>query len=196
MGIDVFFCSIPYSAGSPRMAMRDKCLERWEHVPGANIRRIEPKSLECEDREFQRLRRIYADINADSHVYVVADDDCLLPDNFNLYRCLGIFQDSTFMMLSLLPSNANIVEWNPEGYVPHGTYDVMEHVSIGGIRFCRKWHLKSWPPMGESAGYDRIHADAIRAEDGRVGYFRHHSMEHLGEGCSSVWTLPEILTNV
>lgn len=69
--------------------------------------------------------------------------------------------------------------------------EVMEHISVGGIRFCRKGLIEKWPPRdAECMGYDLIHSDALRDVGYRVGYLQHVRMEHLGEGKTELWRQP------
>lgn len=183
--VDVFFCSALNGDGL-RNKMRHLCQARWNSMGDMiNLSLLAPAVL----TDFQRRRRIVADHTANSEVYIVADDDCFLPARFNLFKCLELMQmNPSFSMISLMPQNAFIAEWTPTNYQTIGNYDIMEHVSVGGIRFCRKGHLIDWPPMDpKTPGYDLIHADAIRKTGKRVGYYRHFSQIHLGEGFSTVW---------
>ncbi len=187
--IDVFFCSLS-ECDDLRSAMAETCLQRWIQLSDlANIVVLDETLLNCSPLGFQRMRRIASDEMSSGDIYVVADDDCLLPKDFDLVECVGVFRSSGFSSLSLMPSNCSIQEWTPEQYITENTPDVMEHVSAGHIRFCKKGHLKKWPMMADGfPGYDAIHADAIRSEGGRVGYFRNHKALHLGEGFSTVWS--------
>lgn len=190
--IDLFFCSITDS-DDLRAGMAELCQQRWFQVEGVRHWFLDDEYLNCSKEGFQRMRRIHADQVSESDVYIVADDDCLLPPSFDLDECVRIFKASGFSTLSLMPSNCTLNEWTPEKYVTENTPDVMEHVSAGHIRFCRKGHLKYWPPMETLyPAYDRIHAEGIRKEGGRVGYFRNHKQLHLGEGYSTVWNLNKV----
>ncbi len=187
--IDLFFCSIS-DCGDLRSAMAETCLARWQMVDGITMNVIDEQMLGCSATGFQRMRRIFADEQAESDVYVVADDDYLLPASFDLKECLKVFNASVFAMLSLIPSNCLIIPWTPsDGYITEVTSDVMEHHSVGGVRFCRKNHLSKWPDMEpDYPGFDRAHCAAIRAEGKRCGFFRSFSALHLGENFSTVWT--------
>ncbi len=184
---DVYLCT----AAEPdtlRMEMAALCIKRWEMVDGINLYVITPEILNCSNRGFQRMRRIYADQNSESREYILTDDDALIPPCFDLNECLRVFRQSRFATLSLMPSNATINPWTPEDYIPEVTDEVMEHYAAGQVRFCLKGHLQEWPPMHKEApGYDTIHGQAIRDAGGRCGYFRNHVALHLGEGYSSIW---------
>lgn len=141
-------------------------------------------------RLFQRERRIQAEQKG-GDFYILADDDCLpdvsqedfIPIGIDILRC-----HPEFAMLAPLPSNESIIEWTPENYKVGNDEEVMEHVSIGGIRFCRKGALKTYPPMDEHhAGYDGIHGDALRKAKMRVGFFHGLHFNHLGANSSTVW---------
>lgn len=188
--IDVFFCSIENS-DELRMGMAETCEARWQQVDGVRVIGIYDTMLRCSPLGFQRSRRIFADEEAAGDIYILADDDCLLPADFDLRECLRIVSaHPSFGIISLLPSNVTISPWYPEKYIPEVTPDVFEVASVGGIRFCRKIHMALWPAMGPGPGYDAIQAEAVRSSGGRVGYFRNHKQLHLGEGFSTVW-IPE-----
>lgn len=138
-------------------------------------------------REFQRYRRIVADAQG-GEFYVLADDDCL-PVGEVVERGFEILQrHPEYAILSLWPENESIVEWTPEGYVTANDAEVMEHVSVGGVRFCRKMPFTCWPgmPEGEYRGYDAVQCEAIRKAGKRVGYFRDLKMVHLGKGSTTL----------
>ena len=198
--MDVFVCcSI---TDDRRFDMARRVVERWLslkvepiilHRKGTRIAKewidLPVVMVDVDAKDFQRQRRMITDAVSTTGIYVCADDDCLPLDNLNGLRQAETIlrQHSDFAILSALPSKANIVPWTPESYQPFEDQYVMEHVSVGGIRFCRKGALKEWPPHDGNAGFDREHCAAIRAAGKRVGYFRSHVMEHLGEGHSTVW---------
>lgn len=187
--IDVFLCTI---TGSDflREAMADLCLRRWMQISGVNLIEINEDILECSPLEFQRQRRIFADEHAKSSIYVVADADYLLPSDFDIQACVNVMlKHESFAILSVMPSNCLINPWTPEVYVVDETAEVMEHHSVGGVRFCRKHVVTNWIPMQPGfPGYDAIQCEQIRQENRRSGFFKNHSALHLGEGFSSVWT--------
>ncbi len=190
--IDVFFCSVAleFPEGNlTRFRMAQLCMERWEDA-GANLVTVTPRQLECDDREFQRRRRIYADQHAKAPIYICADDDALLPANFDIAAMVRLLESRMdFAVLSPLPLNATIQPWTPEYYKPVFDDDVMEHTSAGQVRFCRKGVIPRWPEMyAGPPAYDAIHGEVIRSLDMRIGYARKHSILHLGEGASTVWT--------
>jgi len=168
--------------------MNALCKQRWqEEYEHIRFEVISPLSIECAPEEFQRKRRMYAEAHADSSIYVLTDDDCLLGPESPLKTMTGLMKSySGFDMLSLMPSNANIVPWTPEGYTAFLDDNVMEHYSVGGIRFCRKGAVKYWPEQTQK-GYDWDHCHAIREDGGLVGYARKVTMNHCGEGFSTVW---------
>lgn len=186
--IDVFFCRVPDSSNVEREEMASSALLRWLETTGVKMHIVTPMRIGVDEVEFQRSRRIYADAFSSGAEYVVADDDMLIPDGFNIFAAVNALRRSPFSILSLMPDNAVIRPWTPEGYEPFSDAETMEHVSAGGIRFCRKHHIEHWPPMqDQNPGYDAIHSDQIRAEGGRIGYFKNIYATHLGEGMSSIW---------
>jgi hypothetical protein len=69
-------------------------------------------------------------------------------------------------------------------------HDVIEHVSVGGIRVMQAGAMKDWPQMEPGiAGYDRVQADYLRSKGYRVGYLKRFVMNHVGEGHSTVWRI-------
>ncbi len=189
--IDVFFCTA--STDPIRVAMAATCAERWMAEPGIRMAGLSPVRLGVSLRDFQRSRRMAAHQLAESEIYVLADDDSLLPDYAVVEGMVNLMERyPNFGMLSTLPSNASIQEWTPENYQTASTWEVMEHVSVGQIRFCRKSVIiDPWPPMTASPGYDTQHGEAIRRAGYRVGYSRSFTHLHLGEGKSTIWAAPE-----
>lgn len=180
--IDVFFCSVPEPG--LRGLMSTLCRARWYMEPDTNIHYLTPFGLKVANEEFQRFRRAWADQQAKSDVYVVTDDDCLLPAAPSLAAAASILRGHPeFALLSYCPVNADIFPWTPEGYQPFENNAVMEHVSTGGIRVCRKGAVTEWPEMLPGLrSYDAQHAEAVRKAGLRVGYMRDLKMNHLGCG--------------
>jgi len=144
---------------------------------------------------FQRERRIIADQEAKSDIYICADDDCLPESEPFIQKALAIMgRHPDYGILSLWPSNEHIHPWTPpdeekpllvSGVAHHDT-EVMEHVSVGGIRFCRKGVMGEWPAL-EGRGYDGTHCMALRKAGYRAGYFLDILMTHVGKSYSTVW---------
>lgn len=186
--IPLYFCSCAVT--DERLKMAEECFIRWkqekvditilqptdiEPLPFSSFpsHRARPSTL----AHFQRARRIYPP----EDLYILTDDDCLLPPDFNLEGALSTFNHyPEFSILSLLPLNANIYPWTPEDFMPANNSDILEHVDVGNVRFCRKIEL-DWPPL-KGTSYDRAHCEAIRARGSKVGYFKNHFFTHLGEG--------------
>lgn len=185
--VDVFFCT---AAITPeRMGLARLCQLEWEKMDAPiALHVITPQLLGVSRDEFQRARRMYADAESKHYFYFVVDDDC-----FPKGRCVGqllaaLAAHREFAILSALPKNCNIVPWTPEDFTAFEDPDVMEHVSVGGIRCCRQKAMATWPEMEmDGPGYDRIHADTLRQLKWRVGYAKKALMYHAGEGRSTVW---------
>lgn len=191
--MEVFFCSASVKS-SLRHSMERVCLDRWYMEHGISIR-FPRMELTCSDKDFQRERRIFADQEARDPYYIVADDDCLPEHEPFLERCVDIMRHHPqFAVLSFYPNNSHLNGWDPPPEEKHflvdglvyEDLDVLEHVSVGGIRVCQKGCLTKWPPM-EGKTYDMEQAIALRANGYRVGYFKEIFMCHLGRGYSSVW---------
>lgn len=185
--MDVYFTTCPDN--DERRQMAKQALDWWKQWR-VNLYLLTPQGLECDHRQFNRQRRIYADHHSDSYVYIVADDDCIPTtddwDKTEVSMVSTMYRNRDFAVLSFWPSNANIGRWNPEDYQVSENMDVAEHVSVGGIRVCRQMFIKDWPPM-TGVGYDLEHADMLRGLGYRVGYLQHHRMIHHGEGKSQLW---------
>lgn len=183
--MDLFFCTLDEETPL-RAAFAATCLERWRAETVCRWS-ITPSILNCTPFEFQRQRRIFAENLARGEIYILADGDCLLGPESPIPQALSLMAKyPDFGILSLMPENCTIVPWTPENYAPILTDEVMEHVSVGGIRFCRKGILGDWPAQN-GPGYDGIHSEAIRKAGFRVGYARNLLYNHLGERFSSVW---------
>lgn len=184
----VFVCHVPVN-GQRQKWLRE-VLDAWFAL-GAAPQVLSPSS---DPISFQRERRIEAEQKG-GDFYILADDDCL-PDvkneDFIAQGMRVLKKHPEFAMLAPLPSNENIVEWTPDERLDHyktaNDEEVMEHTSVGGIRFCRKGALKIYPAMHrELPGYDWLHGDALRKAGKRVGYIRSLGFVHLGFGHSTVW---------
>lgn len=180
---DVFFCTVePMGARTIRGQIRDLCRTVWTtRVQDSRLR----WQYGLDIPNFQVARRINADHLAEGSVYVMTDDDMMPMSADIISRGLELMEKyPEFSMLSAMPASATIHPW-AEGYLCD---DVMEHVSVGGLRFCRKGILHKWPEF-TGPGYDREHCEAIREAGYRVGYMRDVKANHLGEGkmFSTVW---------
>jgi hypothetical protein len=179
-----------------RAQMYRLCRARWWAEPGVMLRLLERR---FGDRsEFQLKRRIEAEERSKTHIYVLADDDCLL-DGMNpivLKACEIMDRHPQFAILSLWPVNSKLNNWRPSitelenNCVDGSVYEdeeVLEHVSVGGIRFMRKGAMKEWPPMKPGVPYyDSIQCQYLRNNGFRSGYFRDIRMNHLGRNYSSI----------
>lgn len=184
--IDVFLCHVPVNA--ERIAMYSRVRAYWLQQP-VRLTTLTPDKLGCSARDFQRLRRAYADRKSTSSIYLLSDDDCLPISPSEWRKGLdALIHNRDFGILSALPTNAKINSWKPERYTPVYSSSVMEHHSVGGLRFCRARLLGKWPALTGS-GYDSEHCAALRSltPPWRVGYATDCRIEHLGEGKSIVW---------
>lgn len=193
--INLFFCSVGMDPF--RLAMRNLCWMRWRREEKVSYRHISPLSLDIPESSFQRERRVHADLHSMGSTFILADDDCLPLSLAFVERAVDILErHPEFAILSLWPSNCVINRWTSKKplsqiYTLAGDVyedeEVMEHVSVGGIRFCRKGSLQEYPPM-LNKGYDMEHCIALREAGYRVGLFKQIKMNHIGEGYSTVWT--------
>ena len=186
--IDVYFCTIDYARtdtkfAALRHAYAEACRCRWEMEPQVRLH-----VLYGENDSFQWERRVKADSLSRSEIYGCVDDDVLIVDRvLPLQHIMGAFEDHPdFAILSAIPMNCNIVPWTPEGYKAQIDSTVMEHVSVGGMRFCRKGTMKDLPKT-TSKSYDGQQSEWLREKRMRVGYLRQVPMFHAGEYFSTVW---------
>jgi len=212
---EVFFCTAPTTDERQRIA--DRCFEYWSGNPDADVVVVTPETVGCSLGQFQRERRIYADSRARHHEYICTDDDMLPTADDCLVKGIAALRTHTdFGILSAWPANCTINRWEPGEesmrclvclgvaksrgcgncggagwfsftYQPFEDLSVMEHVSVGGLRFCRKGLLEEWPDYSGQGGYDGVHSLALRKAGYRVGYLQHARAVHLGEGKSTVW---------
>jgi hypothetical protein len=183
--LDVFFCTMPLSDERKRIA--EKMLEWWRDVPMCHVHIVTPESIGSNAKDFNLKRRMFADQTTE-WAYVLTDDDCELNDEKMVWKALGLLEKYTdFAILSALPDNATINPWTPEIYPPFANQEVQEHVSVGGIRFCRTGCMDRGWPIVSSAGYDAAHCQRLRECGWRSGYANQVRMFHHGEGKSDLW---------
>lgn len=183
--IPVFFSSTNHG-GELRYFMRGLCWLKWTLEPEADLIYLTPAKADCDENEFQWVRRKYAEDNRASEFYILADDDCLPITPHFILRGLNILREhDQFAILGLNPRTCH--EWLPEdNYKVISDSAVFEQYSVGGIRFCRRGCMKSWPVF-TGPGYDEQQCLALRSMGWRVGYFRDLTMNHIGEGYTTVW---------
>lgn len=183
--IEVFFCTMPLT--EERQEISDRMLQWWgdQHV---KLRVLTPKGIGSTEEEFNRKRRIYADTYAQEWAYILTDDDCELLSPKMIWA--GIEDLSTydeFGILSAMPQNATINYWTPKIYEPFNNHEIMEHVSVGGLRFVRAGCMTKGWPEAERKGYDQEHCQRLRECRWRSGYSLKAKMFHHGEGKSTLW---------
>lgn len=192
--VDVFWCSAP--KGKEREAIAERSLDWWRGVDCVKVHIVTPSALHCDIGDFNRLRRVYSDKAAATDPYILTDDDCFPVCSEDGTESHSAFRDylergvetlrrhPDFAILSWWPINATINRWTEiEAFED---LQVTEHVSVGGIRMCRKGHILCWP-QSDGVGYDRTQADYIRKIGRKVGYFQHLRMKHEGEAKSTLW---------
>lgn len=184
--VDLFFCSCPLS--STRKEIADTTMTRWKALPfPSTFHLVTPEFIDCKREDFNLMRRVYADLAARTPIYILTDDDILPVDMNSIPEAVAILEGNPeFCQLSYRPVEATFQRWTPEQYRPIYDVDVEEHVSVGGLRVCRKGVLQRWPKM-TGPGYDREYADACRAIGWRVGYYQKLFATHLGEHKSDLW---------
>lgn len=181
MKLDVYWCSCPQTKEREEIAIRT--LEWW-NKRDVILHITTPRAISCSLLDFNLHRRIYAETYSESDPYIVTDDDCI-PDIYDFAPAVDVLlHHPEFSILSWWPENANIEKWTE--IKSYEDSQVLEHVSVGGIRMCRKGHIVHWPEA-DSPGYDRTQADEIRRRGRKVGFFKEFSMLHLGEGKSEIW---------
>ncbi len=201
---DVFISRLNYVGNSMIERVRAQqysiCLERWLWEPGASVKQL--YQYEHDAAQFQRERRMFAEKMACGNLYVLADEDCLLE---TAHPCLDRAADimtrhPDFAILSWMPINCDIIPWAPateeNRLLVGGTHviddEVAEHVSVGGIRLCRKGAMTDWPPMDAgSKAYDGIHCARLRELGWRSGYFRTLRQLHIGRHFSMIANVAE-----
>lgn len=187
----VFLCTVP--GNTEREDWLVKVTAAWYEL-GCPVTVLTPGSEG--KQQFQRQRRITADEKG-GNIYVLADDDCLpltgdSGEDFVAGMVDTLKRHPQFAILAPMPSNEGINAWTPDvredKYEVETDSEVMEHVSVGGIRFCRKGVMGVWPQIPEVGGYDGIQGDYLR-EHGqwRVGYAKNYHFKHLGKDKSTVW---------
>ena len=187
MLIDFFWCSCPMS--QERRERAEYTLALWKSVEG--IRLHEYRATERNEAwEFQSLRRQWAELESESGIYIVADDD-MEPSRTEsaeewIFKGVSILKRHLdFALLSPWLEETRLGPWTPAGYQPFKDEEVEEMHNSGGIRFIRKGAIGGWPPQARR-GYDHEHCEALRARGFRSGYFRNLWALHPG-GKSETW---------
>lgn len=171
--------------------MAERVFHFWMGIPWVRLRVVTPALLGCELKDFNRLRREFAEREAGTPEYILTDDDCLPDSDRDILKAVRILEEhEKFGMLSAWPSNARISKWTPEDWEPFEDKDVQEVHDVGGLRFIRSGAMKFPFPPSKGIGYDTIHCDYMRLYGYRVGYFKGVKMEHLGEGRTELWKVP------
>lgn len=179
--VDVFFTTAPTT--DERKQMSRRCLAWWKSQLHADVHVLTPEDAKCSIPEFNRERRIMADRLAKGD-HIVTDDDAI--PQCDVLKAFELFKKyRQFGTISLRPENCTIYPWTEIQAFEDD--EVMEHVSVGVIRFCQKG--MPFPPS-DRLGYDRTHADAIRAIGMKVGLFKNFTCIHLGENKSTIWNNP------
>lgn len=192
MKIDCFFCTC---ADDPlRLGLATATLQRLKCDDSLNVTVLrtpeawlDPQegrtvTIDCSKKDFQHLRRKMAEELAESEIYMVADDDCLLMEPDFVDKGVSILGDNPeFVQLSGFPTNSTIMKWLPEDYITKDGSDIQENQSICGTYFQRKGFMTEFPePAGHS--YSRVQADWFRERGFRVGLSPRISFNHMGEG--------------
>ncbi len=159
--------------------------ERWLAEPGCHVTTLTPLKIGCNAYDFQRQRRIWADEHSPSEIYIVADDDCL-PNAPAPWASRGV------EVLKRHPEFGQLASWVANSShapltTPHFEDDeVMEHASVGQIRFQRKGLLEEWPEQIATT-YDSQEAQGLREAGYKVGYIKGLEHLHLGQNYSGIW---------
>lgn len=179
--IDCFYCTV--GGDRLRQAMGELTLARLEQLP-VNVTVLTPEFLGCSKRDFQVGRRTWAEEVAETHIYIVADDDCLLMEPDWVERGLSVLDSyPTLAQLSGYPTNATIYPTGDN----HANFQFHENQSICGTYFQRKGLMTEFPPLSEHS-YSRTQADWFRSNGYVVGLTPLLHFNHLGEGFSQ-WHL-------
>lgn len=182
--VDVFFCTAPQS--HERSGMASDTLATWLDTPHVRLHVLTPLKLGCSLVQFNRYRRIWADSESPSSVYILTDDDASPLGTDFIQRGLAVMATHPqFAILSAWPVNCKINPWEKATVPDDG--EVLEHVSVGVLRFCRKGALEDWPAANGGPGYDMQQSEALRRAGWHVGLMRRVKAEHLGEGKSELW---------
>ena len=200
--IDVFFCYSPYGLPDTpqwvlelRSRMADLCAYRWEVERGVNLRWLTPQITTnhgFEDIPFQQARRMYADENANSDIYVVTDDDCLLTCNPTVYPVLEIMEKHPRLGILALKENRSptpMVRAQKPMHELRDTEDLIESHAVGGVRFCRKGITPEWPTINprNPYQYDSQHWPVLVEAGYWSAYAKAYGMIHVGDTYSITW---------
>ena len=178
--IDVFLCTC--AVDSLRKALFDATYERWFMESGIMVEVVDAQAHGVPFRVFQGWRRWYAEQNAISDPYILAEDDCMPLGNNFVQRGVDILlRNPAYAVLS--PTVLNGVYKGP-AYTEDG--ELILANSAGGINFTRKGRVKApqtfWDEMDQ--------AQQLKADGWLSGYMPGLKMNHLGAGLSTIWPDP------
>ena len=178
--VDVFLCTAAAPDDEIREGFLTSVHTRWDMDVSSVVRLVTIELLECSLRDFQGERRRYAERNAQSDIYVLAEDDCMPLGNRFIERGLELMQrNPAYAVIS--PTVLNGV-YEGAAYTPDG--ELILANSAGGINFTRKGLLGDLP-----AGFvDEMKQSQHLCNKGWLsGYAPALKMNHLGAGLSTLW---------
>lgn len=181
--IDVFLCSC--AADPIRQGLRDAVTARWEkdwEMVGIHL--LTPSAIGCTNKEFQGLRRKYAEEHSAESFYILAEDDCMPLGPDFVKRGMEVMQrhpDYAVLSPLLLPFPPAVKENDGE---------VSEGITAGGINFTRRGlidvaAINSRLPWDECA-----QAEHLRGKGWKSGWMRNVKCNHLGATLSTLWPEP------
>lgn len=181
--IDVFWCTCVNPEDNIRHHLAQATLARWSADSEVSLRRVCPQYTQAPNRKiFQGERRWYAEENAQSDIYVVADDDCMPIGKTFIARGLEqMAKHPEYVCLSGRIFGA---------YSECAQNEVLteDRLTVGGVYFVRKGGLPLPPRDKFFDGSEMTHS--ARKMGLKLGIMRDVYFNHLGQGLSSVWPVP------
>lgn len=169
--IDVFYCE--YQADHFRDLLAAPCLARWYQMCHPILVRPWPWE-EVSKEKFQGWRRQFAEDNAKTDLYIIADDDCMpLGANF-IERAEDVMRRHP--EFAVLGATDYALPYSPD--------EVTEIGTAGGINVIRRGVIKVGEVVPWTSAQQR---EQVYKAGYRVGRMRDVRMNHFGEGFSTVW---------
>lgn len=178
MRTDVFFRQMQPQP-KIRMGMTFTCLYRWEMQADANLRIIAPEN----PATFHISSKRFADDNATTDPYIIADDDCLpIGRDFVESGVRTLLEHPAYGLLAATSISDGFAREVADG--PLIPPSIIERHAVGGICFVRRGVLSEMKWDYEIGQTDAAICEEIARRGFKTGILPRVKMNHLGAGYS------------
>ena len=185
--IDVFLCTC--AADELRSGLFMAVRARWRGMKGVKVHTIQPFLLACSHKEFQGQRRPWIEHQAESPIYIMAEDDVMPWGPDFVERGVAVLnRHPEFAVLSplLLPFPEKPTMWEDD--------ECYEGITSGGINFTRKGVMADMQVPENELFDESSQAGWLKRHGWKTGWMKKVRALHLGAGHSTIW--PDSYTGV